>query len=60
MQLALQYQLKTNYLIHKNFRNNERKVNNSFTQYEVLESICLSMKKAIHILINLAYHRLCI
>ena len=54
MQLALQYQLKTKYLIHKNFRNNEIKVNNSFTQYEVLESICLSMKKAILILINLA------
>ena len=33
------------YLIHKNFQNNERKVNNSFTQYQVFESICLSMKK---------------
>ena len=41
------------YLIHKNFQNNERKVNNSFTQYQVLESICLSMKKTILIVINL-------
>ena len=47
------------YLIHKNFLNNERKVNNSFTQYQVLESICLSMKNAILILINIAYNRLC-
>ena len=42
------------YLIHKNFLNNERKVNNSFTRYQVFESICLSMKKAILMLINLA------
>ena len=41
------------YLIHKNFQNNERKVLLSFTQYQVLESIRLSMKKAILILINL-------
>ena len=40
------------YLIHKNFQNKERKVNNSFTQYQVLESIRLSMKKAILILIK--------
>ena len=32
------------YLIHKNFQNNERKVNNRFTQYQVLESIRLSIK----------------
>ena len=43
----------TLYLIHKNFQNNERKVNNSFTQYQVLKSIRLSMKKAILIVINL-------
>ena len=41
------------YLIHKNFQNNERKVLLSFTQYQVLERIRLSMKKAILILINL-------
>ena len=41
------------YLIHKNFQNNERKVNYSFSQYQVLESIRLSMKNAILILINL-------
>ena len=41
------------YQIHRNFQNNERKVNNSFSQYQVLESICLSMKKSIFILINL-------
>ena len=41
------------YLIHKNFQNNERKVLLSFTQYQVLENIRLSMKKAILILINL-------
>ena len=41
------------YLIHENFQNNERKVNNSFTQYQVLESRCSSMKKAILIAINL-------
>ena len=41
------------FLIHKNFQNNERKVNSSFSQYQVLESIRLSMKKAILILINL-------
>ena len=40
------------YLIHKNFQNKERKVNNTFTQYQVLESIRLSMKKAILILIK--------
>ena len=50
MQLVLQYQLKT----HKNFQNNIRKVNNSFSQYQVLESIRLNMKKAILTLINLA------
>ena len=33
------------YLIHKNFQNNERKVNNSFTQYQVFESIRLSIKR---------------
>ena len=39
-------------LIHnKNFQNNERKVNNSFSQYQVLESIRLSMKKG-HSYIN--------
>ena len=42
------------YLIHKNFLNNERKVNNSFSQYQVLESIRLSMKKSTRILINLS------
>ena len=41
------------YLIHKNFQNNERKVNNSFSQYQVFERIRLSMKTAILILINL-------
>ena len=41
------------YLIHKNLQSNERKVNNSFTQYQVLESIRLSIKKSILILINL-------
>ena len=41
------------YLIHMNFQNNERKVNNSFTQYQFLENIRLSMKNAILILINL-------
>ena len=40
------------YLIHKNFQNKERKVNNSFTQYQLLESIRLSMKKGIFILIE--------
>ena len=54
MQLALQYQSEDKlYLIHKNIQNNERKVNNSFNQYQVLESIRLSMKKAILISINL-------
>ena len=41
------------YLIQKNFQNNERKVNISLSQYQVLESIRLSMKKAILIQINL-------
>ena len=41
------------YLIHKNFQNNERKVNNSLSQYQVFERIRLSMKTAILTLINL-------
>ena len=53
LELWMQLALDKLYLIHENFQNNERKVNNSFTQYQVLESIFLSMKKAILIAINL-------
>ena len=48
------------YLIYKNFQNTERKVNSSFSQYHVLESIRLSMKKAILILMNLVKYLLCV
>ena len=40
------------YVSHKKFQNNEIKANSSFSQYHVLESIRLSMEKAILILIN--------
>ena len=42
------------YLSHQNSQNNVRKAKSSFSQYLVLESIRVSMKNAIFILINLA------
>ena len=41
------------YLSHQNSQNNVRKAKSSFSQYLVLESIRVSMKNAIFILINL-------